>query len=286
MHHGRNPTRRNRNIGTAKQGLGQDNRLVIPWPWHQLEPHWATLGQAVRLDKAVQGHTLTLYIEAVTAGFVHACSVDDVLTVLAHVPPRHLTALDMVIWRQPTRKQAILQPVWGRFIYHAEIKRDTGTAIILEAAQPHKAIRWKRTLGPEGQKELARLRADGHVVREDKRHFAVVPSVDSIRATQLYRTLPHELGHLVDWHTQVTWPAGDDDARWRTLDARYPQKPPVEREQAAHRYADALSREWMARGICPFTRRLDHDALQQDGLDSAWFGQASTGVKGDSQAGG
>ncbi|MBO0724602.1 MAG: hypothetical protein J2P52_03300 [Blastocatellia bacterium] len=31
MNQGRDATRRNRNIGTAKQGLGQDNRLVIPW---------------------------------------------------------------------------------------------------------------------------------------------------------------------------------------------------------------------------------------------------------------
>ncbi|WP_405564755.1 hypothetical protein [Polaribacter sp. Asnod6-C07] len=27
-----NPTRRNRNIGTAKQGYGQDNKLVVPYP--------------------------------------------------------------------------------------------------------------------------------------------------------------------------------------------------------------------------------------------------------------
>ncbi len=27
-----NPTRRNRNIGIAKQGYGQDNKLVVPYP--------------------------------------------------------------------------------------------------------------------------------------------------------------------------------------------------------------------------------------------------------------
>ena len=31
MKRGWDATRRNRNIGTAKQGLGQDNQLVIPW---------------------------------------------------------------------------------------------------------------------------------------------------------------------------------------------------------------------------------------------------------------
>jgi hypothetical protein len=33
MRAGRDPRRRNRNIGAAKQGHGQDNRMVIPEPW-------------------------------------------------------------------------------------------------------------------------------------------------------------------------------------------------------------------------------------------------------------
>ncbi len=40
---GWNATRRNRNIGTARQGHGQDNRMVIPSNWQDLRRYWKRL---------------------------------------------------------------------------------------------------------------------------------------------------------------------------------------------------------------------------------------------------
>jgi hypothetical protein len=37
---GWNPVRRNRNVGTAKQGRGRDNRMVIPSNWHDSRTFW------------------------------------------------------------------------------------------------------------------------------------------------------------------------------------------------------------------------------------------------------
>ncbi|MDJ0797430.1 MAG: hypothetical protein QNJ51_11470 [Calothrix sp. MO_167.B12] len=47
-------------------------------------------------------------------------------------------------------------------------------------------------------KELERLREDGHRTATDKRHYLISSTLDSIRNTQLYRTLHHEIGHYVD----------------------------------------------------------------------------------------
>jgi len=49
---GRNPTRRNRNTGTAKQGHGQDNRHRLPRAWadsRYAEGELARLREAGRL---------------------------------------------------------------------------------------------------------------------------------------------------------------------------------------------------------------------------------------------
>ena len=44
-------------------------------------------------------------IEAPRADCVHACTVDDVLDLMAMVPPDHRSDVDTIVFRQPTRSK-------------------------------------------------------------------------------------------------------------------------------------------------------------------------------------
>lgn len=106
--------------------------------------------------------------------------------------------------RQPTRKQAILRPVWG---------------------------------------------ANGRVES----------SLEAVRATQLYRTLLHEIGHHVD---RLEYAAGADAA----ADEQFFARPHIERETAAHQYADTWAANLRANRTIPFTSILKQD-LRTEGID-------------------
>lgn len=60
-HRGWNPTRRNRNIGTSKSGYSQNNKLVIPEPWHDLSKiFWECLVNPVVIPLEIDKHKITL----------------------------------------------------------------------------------------------------------------------------------------------------------------------------------------------------------------------------------
>ncbi len=172
MHAGWNPGRRNRNIGTAKQGHGQDNRLVIPKGWPDDRVFYEVLRSPVAVRRTVGGSELTFLVEPPRAGSFHACTVDDICRVLDFVPPEHLNGIDLIVLRQPTRKQELLRPVWGRLAHHAVTGRHSGTAIFLEA-QSGAPLSWSTSLDPEDAAELERLRADGHVVTRERRGWRI-----------------------------------------------------------------------------------------------------------------
>jgi hypothetical protein len=257
MRSGFNPTRRNRNIGTAKQGHGRDNRLVIPeicgaerkWG-EQLRPH-------LLVWRIVCGREVAFVVEETLADFVHACTVDDICRVLAHLPAEDWDSLDTFVLRQSTRKQRVLRPAWGRLFYSADLGLPgrkavrVGPAVMLEA-MPHKdTVDWSSSLTPDDAAELERLRADGHeVVREGSR-YRISTTPDSVRSTQLYRTLLHEVGHWVDYLEKVERPvtAGGDYAE---LSAAYFARPKEEREAFAHRYADARRARLVLTHAIPF----------------------------------
>jgi hypothetical protein len=57
---GREPTRRNRNIGTSKQGHGQDNRMVIPSRWPDDRVYFEVLRNPVPVVRRAGGVLLEL----------------------------------------------------------------------------------------------------------------------------------------------------------------------------------------------------------------------------------
>ncbi|MEZ2443306.1 hypothetical protein AB6805_16395 [Chitinophaga sp. RCC_12] len=248
----RNPTRRNRNIGTAKQGHGQQNKLVIPDGNKDFRIFYERLGTYEKQERVINGHTFLFVIEKNTASFRHACTVKDVERMLSYISPADYGSLKLIVLRQPKRKEAILSPVWGRLIYAYEFEDDFYPAVILEAADYNSKLKWSRKLDPDDQQELARLRRDGHNFTESKRNYTALLEADHVRSTQLYRTLLHEFGHYVH-HLQVVKPFAEDQEKGEEI---YLQLPKDEKEKFAHQYADKLRERLLLEKLIPFERQV------------------------------
>ncbi len=260
MRAGYNPTRRNRNLGTARQGHGQDNRLVIPESWHEDRVFWEKLRDPIVVRREIYSTTLTFLVEPPREDCVHACTVDDVVDILLLLPRTDRLRVKLFILRQPTRKQEILRSCWGRVAYNAEIGPFQGVAIFLEAQNPNEPVIWPKSLDPFGQRDLERLALNGHQIRRTKRHYEIHMTTDSIRDTQLYRTLPHEVGHYVQYSADLE--QGVD--HW--------SRPHLDRERFAHRYADTFSERARREKLIPFPRQINYGRLASDGLRPSWFG--------------
>jgi len=254
---GFNPTRRNRNIGTAASGHGQDNRLVIPQSVNDPRVWYASLGAHRRRSVAIGGFEMLFVVEETSGGCAHPCSVADVARMLSQLPAIDWRDLAAIVLRQPRRKERILAPAWGRLNYFASLgprgraSFAEGPVLFLEALDTDKPIVWPASLSVDGQRELERIADDGHLVERDHGRWIVRSNLEAARATQLYRTLPHEIGHLVDWRLKVEEPVaagGDRDE----LEAAYFARPVQEREAFAHRYADEAGERLRRFGAIPF----------------------------------
>lgn len=214
-----------------------------------------------------RGPLLRIIVEPPQDGFVHACTVDDVVEVFSHLPPEDRAGLNLIVLRQPKRKERICSAAWGRVAFFMEFARHSGGAVILEAIQPGAKIKWTRKLRPESQAELARLHTLGLEPTLDRRSLTFETTVAGARSVLLYHTLLHEVGHFQDFlrlveRPRALAPDGNDDRLWD----RYWARPEVEREEYAHRYSDRLRARLSAAGVIPFDRKLDPVAISRDGL--------------------
>lgn len=256
MRPGWNPVRRNRNIGTPAQGHGEDNRLTIPESWHDRGVYYERLGDCPTFTQRVNGHYLRFFVEPTRTGWFHPCSVEDAMEILSNVPAQDLAILDFIVMRQPTRKQRILRPVWGRAVFAFEKAPHAGTAIVLEAQHLGPTV-WRNALDPQDQRELDRLQADGHQIRKTRRSITITPTAANLRNTVLYRTLLHELGHHVDYR-RFTGDAWDS-------------RPSAQKEDFAHRYAAEQMAALRQVGAVPFDPQRDAALRQDKGLKDEWF---------------
>lgn len=240
MRPGWNPTRRNRRAGTKSNGLGRTNDFGIPSSYGN-----ARGGVVVR--RQIAEREIVFLVDPPRAGYAYACTIDDIVAVLEQVS----SPVGIMVLRQPTRKQELLAPVWGRALWHYEGSGFHGPAIALDAhsLQPY---RWSKSLDPERARELERLRADGHEVRNTRRGLEFHPTPSSMRNTVLFRTLLHEMGHHVDYNNRT-----DDSYYLRTV---------AEREDFAHRYAS----EAQAR-IQRFPPIIDAQRIESEGMAIGWF---------------
>lgn len=272
---GRNPTRRNRNIGTVKSGHSQNNRMTIPRVGLGENVFWERVQDARQVSRTISGRSVRFIVQSTRKHCVHACTIDDIAHLLSQVPTADWQGIEAVLLRQPSRKEQLLEPVWGRLAYAADLVDGhqhvlyQGPVIVLEAVNPDEPVKYGKSLSPDGLAELDRLQQDGHTIREGDKNHTLTSTLRSCRTTQLYRTFLHELGHWVDFLEKVERPAALlanlADQYPRLLD-RFHRRPDREKEQFAHAYADNVRRDLILRQILPFARKLDHERLRQDNL--------------------
>jgi hypothetical protein len=265
---GNNPSRRSRNIGTAKQGHGQDNRMGIPETLY---------GPAFfeKLENVVQVvfGGFRILVEATRENSVHACTVEDLITVLKLIPAADLGELNLIVLRQPKRKEEMLNPAWGRLIYAFGFEHNIQPAIILEAVNLTGKITRDKKMSVAGQDEFIRLQQDGHQFSTEKRAYIAPNQLEAVRNTQLYRTLFHEVGHYVEYQQKVFYLPEELDAEEALYSRRdvYFQIPKQEKELFAHSYADRIARDLQVQGKIPFPRILNDAFLREHGLRKADF---------------
>lgn len=283
-----NPTRRNRNIGTAKQGFGQDNSLVIPRPLEPFREFYERLDNYSIEYRTINSHEFVFITEETRKDSAHACTIRDISEIIKNIPKADYGDLRFIVLRQPKRKEEIESSVWGRLIYSYEFESDYFPAIILEAQSRDKRLKWSRKLGIDAQKELQRLKEDGHKFSEDKRYLTADYNINAIRNTQLYRTLIHEFGHYAHYLKVVKRPLlklkseldnldlkiSDNDTsetnplfdKWDQLDDEYNKRveelekeyfsiPTKEKEVFAHNYAKKLKNHLIEKGAIPFEKK-------------------------------
>lgn len=230
------------------------------------------------LRRECGGRELPYFIEETRQDCVHACTVADIVNVLNHIPPEDYSSLAAIVLRQPKRKEEILHSVWGRMAYSANVGRPqdgatSGPVVILEALTPDR-IWWRdRSMGPAAAAEMEKLAGDGHKLTPTRGRIKIESSLEATRSTQLYRTLPHEIGHLVDYATKV--PEADESKgisfdRHFELWEKFWQRPSQEKEAFAHRYADEFRSRLFASGQLPFSRIESWVADGLRPIDFAW----------------
>ena len=246
------PERRNRKLGTSdwawRDRAGGQASFDVPWPtWDPHLPEASWEAEAIE-EHRVHGQALTVVTERVRPGSVHACAPAEVRDVLACLPAADVAGIGLVVLRQPTRKQDILMPAWGRMHWCAEFRGYTGPAIALDAVDLDRPrLRLSRSLSPDRDRELDRMRQLGFAVTETRRGYDIQLTAEHLRRWLLARTIPHEVGHWADFRQRVLDPLGAistpdvyETREYEDLLAGWWKRPQREREHSADRYADRM----------------------------------------------
>ncbi len=253
MRSGWRPERRNRKLGTANSGWRKQNRMVVPNSRHDEFAFYERLGRHTVSNKILYNQEVTVLEEPARAGSTYGCSARDVLHVLKYLPREDVAGLKLLVMRQPTRKQETLRPVWGRCLFDAWFGKHKGPAIMLEATNLSRPIRWTGKISIEDHRELDRLADDGHQITRDRRGVTIKPTEQSARNTILYHTLLHEVGHWVDWKHRVL--SALDDPRSpdrKQLATAYFARAHREGEHFADNYAERQAALLRDAGVIPF----------------------------------
>jgi hypothetical protein len=253
----KNPTRRNKNIGTSKQGHGQNNKLTIPEPFGIMKSFYERLVDYKKFKKTIKEHEFVFIVEQTREFSKHSCSINDIETIIEQIPSEDYGNLKFIVLRQPKRKEETISPTWGRLIYSYEFEDEYYPAIILDAVDFSKKFKWTNKLSIDDQKEIERLKQDGHKIENNGRHFVTEYKIENVRNTQLYRTLPHEFGHYVQYLEYVERPATEDEnfKVWEERQNKYFEIPKAEKEKFAHKYADNFKTVLTNKKIIPFEPR-------------------------------
>lgn len=245
-----NPAKGNRKAGTKPSPKNwRTNKMVVPQPDADDQSWYRDLRGAAVARYEVHGKSVGSLFQQPRDGFSYGCTPEDVAMMLNLLPADDVSGIKIVAFRQPTRKQWTLHPAWGRLVFYMEFNGFSGTCLMLEASKVGEVTKYPRKQVIETTEELERMRSDGHQLVEDRRGWTLVTTEESIRRGVLYRTVPHEVGHYVDFKGYIEDPRYVDISD--VLDA-YWARPAREREDAAHRYSFEKSTDLRMKGLIPF----------------------------------
>lgn len=255
-HTPRDPRRRNKNIGTAKQGFGQNNNLTIPQPLDTLKTFYERFTSVEMVSITVHSTKIPVIIEELKEGFYYSCTPYDVERILNHLPEEDLMDFGVLIFRQPKKKEQILSSVWGRLIYSFEYKDDYYPAIIIEAVDNIDHLSFPKKQSVHEKNEFNLLIQDGLNFVLDKRDYFAQLDPDKIRNIQLYRTLLHEIGHYNHYLEIVERPGNEDEdfEVWKERNDFYFSINQDEKETYANKYAVTMKSILQENGIIPFNK--------------------------------
>lgn len=248
----RNPTRRNRNIGTENQGFGQNNKMKIATRHGELKSFYERIENYQKESRIINGHEFLFITEQTRENSVHPCSINDIEKLIQNISAEDYGELKFIVRRQPKRKEEIISPVWGRLIYSYEFENNYYPAIILDAIDLTKKFKWTKKQSIEDQKEFERLKNDGHIFEENKREFITEFTFEKSRNTQLYRTLIHEFGHYVHYLNSTIVSDEESYDEKERLEEIYFSLSKSDKEKFAHKYADELKIKLETQKIIPF----------------------------------
>jgi hypothetical protein len=138
-----NPVRRNRNIGTAKQGLKRQSKFGIPCYYlREDKVYYEKLTHYKIVKKQINGRSFTFIVERTQKDYFHACTIEDLEFILQFVPSFFYKDLTTIILRQPKRTERIFSSAWGRLVFYYEFEGRGFPAIILESAKSGGTLRW------------------------------------------------------------------------------------------------------------------------------------------------
>lgn len=234
-----------------------------------MKSFYERLGRYKIVKRTINGRPFRFVVEKTRKTSFHACTIDDIETMITQIPPAVYASIELIILRQPTKKEEALSPVWGRLVYAYSFENEYVPAIVLEAVDSVKKLRWPKKMSLEAQKELERLRKDGHQIREGKRYFEADLEPENVRSTQLYRTLLHEFGHYVHYFEAVERPGSEEEPFevWEKRSDLYHNLPKSEREAFAHTFANEWRKRLEAKGLIPFGRSWEEEKMREEGID-------------------
>lgn len=251
--------------------------MVIPKVAHGENDFWERIEKAWLVNRTICGKPVKFFVQPTLRDCVHACTVDDVVLMLSLLPVGDWDGIEAILLRQPRRKEHTLAPVWGRLAYAAQLVNErgdgvySGPVIIIEAVNPSRPTRFGKSLSPQDIAELERLKNDGHHVLLRDRNHTVISTLESCRATQLYRTLPHEIGHWLEFLEKVKRPAtivenGKKVEAYEALLQRFHLRPSQEKEQYAHAYAQRVTQLLAQNRQIPFERQMYSSQTEIDSI--------------------
>ena len=83
---GRDQTKRNRNIGTSKQGHGKDDTFAIPQPADTSKFFYERFEDAQTEIVTIHNKEIPVIVETLKKGFYYSCTPKDVALLLNSLP--------------------------------------------------------------------------------------------------------------------------------------------------------------------------------------------------------